>query len=61
MLSETTKPRSKRELIKRINSLRNIELEIIEPVNRQNSTNLRSEVSRFAGSKDVSVVLIKER
>ena len=61
MLSETTKPRSKSELIKRINSLRNIELEIIEPVNRQNSTNLRSEVSRFAGSKDVSVVLIKER
>ena len=61
MLSETTKPRSKSELIKRINSLRNIELEIIEPVNRQNSTNLRSEVSRFAGSKDVSVVLIKQR
>ena len=61
MLSETTKPRSKSELIKCINSLRNIELEIIEPVNRQNSTNLRSEVSRFAGSKDVSVVLIKER
>ena len=57
----TTKPRGKSELIKRINSLRNIEVEIIEPVNRQNSTNLRSDVSRFAGSKDVSVVLIKQR
>jgi hypothetical protein len=61
MLSETTKPRSKSELIKRINNLRNIEMEIIEPVNRGNSINLRSEVSRFAGSKDVSVVLIKQR
>ena len=61
MLSETTKPRSKSDLIKRINSLRNIELEIIEPVNRANSTNLRNEVSKFAGSKDVSVVLIKQR
>jgi len=48
-------------LIKRINNLRNIEMEIIEPVNRGNSTNLRSEVSRFAGSKEVSVVLIRQR
>ena len=61
MLGQITKPRTKAELIKRINSLRNIEMEIIEPVNRGNSTNLRSEVSRFAGSKDVSVVLIKQR
>ena len=57
----TTKPRGKSELIKCINSLRNIEVEIIEPVNRQNSTNLRSDVIKFAGSKDVSVVLIKQR
>ena len=28
---------------------------------RGNSTNLRSEVSRFAGSKEVSVILIKQR
>ena len=57
----TTKPRGESELIKCINSLRNIEVEIIEPVNRQNSTNLRSDVIKFAGSKDVSVVLIKQR
>ena len=57
----TTKPRGKSELIKRINGLRNIEVEIIEPINRQNSTNLRSDVIKFAGSKDVSVVLIKQR
>ena len=61
MLSQITKPRTKAELINRINSFHNIEMEIIEPVTRENSTNLRSEVSRFAGSKDVSVVLIKER
>ena len=61
MLSQITKPRTKAELIKRINSFHNIEMEIIESVNRGNSTNLRSEVSRFAGSKDVSVVLIKQR
>jgi hypothetical protein len=54
-------PKTKNELVKQINSLGQVEIRVIEPVDKKNTGLVKSEIDRFVGNgqKDVSVVFIK--
>lgn len=56
-------PKTKNELVKQINSLGQVEIRVIEPVDKKNTGLVKSEIERFVGNgqKDVSVVFIKGR
>ena len=49
MLSEMNIPKTKQDLIKSINKLKNIQIKIVEPISRREINNVRSEVDRFMG------------
>ena len=49
MLSEMNSPKTKQDLIKSINKLKNIQIKIVEPISRREINNVRSEVDRFMG------------
>ena len=54
-------PKTKNELVKQINSLGQVEIRVVEPVDKKNTGLVKSEIDRFVGNgqKDVSVVFIK--
>lgn len=54
-------PKTKNELVKQINSLGQVEIRVIEPVDKKNTALVKSEIERFLGNgrRGVSVVLIK--
>ena len=56
-------PKAKNELVKQINSLGQVEIRVIEPVDKKNTGLVKSEIERFVGNgqKDVSVVFIKNK
>jgi len=56
-------PKTKNELVKQINSLGQVEIRVIEPVDKKNTGLVKSEIVRFVGNgqKDVSVVFIKNK
>ena len=61
MLSEMNIPKNKNELIKRLNSLKNIQIKIIEPITRKENNNVRGEVDRFVGNDTISIIMIKSK
>lgn len=61
MLSEMNIPKNKNELIKRLNSLKNIQIKIIEPITRKEINNVRGEVDRFVGNDTISIIMIKSK
>lgn len=56
-------PRTKNELVKQLNSLGQLDIKVLEPVERKDLGQVRSEIDRFIGTgrKEISVVLIKEK
>ena len=56
-------PKTKNELVKQINSLGQVEIRVIEPVDKKNTGLVKSEIERFVGNgqKDVPVVFIKNK
>jgi hypothetical protein len=56
-------PKTKSELTRQINSLGQVEIRVIEPVNKKNTVQVKSEIERFVGNgqEDVSVVFIKNK
>jgi len=56
-------PKTKNELVKQLNSLGQVDIKVLEPVERKDLGQVRSEIDRFIGTgkKGLSVVLIKER
>ncbi len=56
-------PRTKNELVKQLNSLGQVDIKVLEPVERKDLGQVRSEIDRFIGTgrKEISVVLIKEK
>lgn len=56
-------PKTKNELVKQINSLGQVEIRVIEPVDKKNTGLVKSEIERFVGNgqKDVTAVLIKNK
>lgn len=56
-------PKTKNELVKQLNSLGQVEIKVLEPVERKDLGQVRSEIDRFIGTgrKEISVVLIKEK
>ena len=61
MLSEMNIPKNKNELIKRLNSLKNIQIKIIEQITRKEINNVRGEVDRFVGNDTISIIMIKSK
>jgi hypothetical protein len=55
-------PKTKSELVRQINSLGQIEIRVIEPVDKKNLGLVMSEIGRFMGNgtKSVSVILISK-
>jgi len=56
-------PRTKNELVKQLNTLGQVDIKVLEPVERKDLGQVRSEIDRFIGTgrKEISVVLIKEK
>ena len=56
-------PKTKNELVKQLNSLGQVDIKVLEPVERKDLGQVRTEIDRFIGTgkKGLSVVLIKER
>ena len=56
-------PKTKNELVKQLNSLGQVDIKVLEPVERKDLGQVRSEIDRFIGTgkMGLSVVLIKER
>ena len=61
MLSEMNIPKTKQDLIKSINKLKNIQIKIVEPISRKEINNVRSEVDRFMGNETISIIMIKSK
>ena len=59
MINEVNTPKTKMDLIKRLNSLKNIKFKIIEPISRKEINNVRSEVDRYMGNETISIIMIK--
>ena len=56
-------PKTKSELVKSINGLGQVEINILEPIDKSNVGFVKSEIDRFVGNgkNDVSVVFIKKK
>ena len=56
-------PKTKSELVKSINGLGQVDINILEPIDKTNVGFVKSEIDRFVGNgkNDVSVVFIKKR
>lgn len=54
-------PKTKNELVKQLNSLGQVEFKVLEPVERKDLGQVRSEIDRFIGTgkKGLSIILIK--
>jgi hypothetical protein len=61
MLSEMNIPKTKQDLIKRLNTLKNIQIKIVEPITRKEINNVRGEVDRFVGNDSISIIMIKSK
>ena len=61
MINEVNTPKTKMDLIKRLNSLKNIKFKIIEPITRREINTVRTEVDRFMGNETISVIMIKDK
>lgn len=56
-------PKTKSELATQINSLGQVEINVLEPIDKKNVGLVKFEIERFVGNgqRDVSVVFIKSR
>ena len=56
-------PKTKSELVKSINGLGQVDINVYEPVEKNNVGFVKSEIDRFVGNgkKKVSVILIREK
>lgn len=56
-------PKTKSELARQINSLGQVEINVLEPIDKKNVELVKSEIDRClnGGQKSLSVILIKER
>ena len=53
MLSEMNIPKTKQDLIKRLNTLKNIKIKIVEPITRKEINTVRGEVDKFVGNDSI--------
>ena len=61
MLSEMNFPKTKQDLIKRLNTLKNIKIKIVEPITRKEINTVRGEVDKFIGNDSISIIMIKSK
>ena len=56
-------PKTKSELVKSINGLGQVEINVLEPIDKSNVGFVKSEIDRFVGNgkNEVSVVFIKKK
>ena len=56
-------PKTKSELVKSINGLGQVDINILEPIDKSNVGFVKSEIDRFVGNgkNEVSVVFIKKK
>ena len=54
-------PKTKNELVKQLNSLGQVDIKVLEPVERKDLGQVRSEIDRFIGTgkKGVSVIILR--
>ena len=56
-------PKTKSELVKSINGLGQVDINVLEPIDKSNVGFVKSEIDRFVGNgkNELSVVLIKKK
>jgi hypothetical protein len=56
-------PKTKSELVRQINSLGQIEIRVLEPIDKKNIGLAKLEIERFVGNgqREVSIVFIKKK
>ena len=56
-------PKTKSELIKSINGLGQVDINVLEPIDKSNVGFVKSEIDRFVGNgkNEVSIVFIKKK
>jgi hypothetical protein len=56
-------PKTKSELVKSINGLGQVDINVLEPIDKSNVGFVKSEIDRFVGNgkNEVSVVFIKKK
>jgi hypothetical protein len=56
-------PKTKNELVKQLNSLGQVDIKVLEPVERKDLGQVRSEIDRFIGTgqNGTSIVMIKKK
>jgi len=56
-------PKTKSELVKSINGLGQVDINVLEPIDKSNVGLVKSEIDRFVGNgkNEVSVVFIKKK
>lgn len=56
-------PKTKSELVKSINGLGQVDINVLEPIDKSNVGFVKSEIDRFVGNgkREVSVVFIKKK
>jgi len=56
-------PKTKSELVKSINGLGQVDINVLEPIDKSNVGFVKSEIDRFVGNgkNEVSIVFIKKR
>jgi len=58
-LSEVKIPKTKSDLVKRINSINRLDFKVIDGVRRDNVYNTKGEIERYVGSDEVTIILLK--
>ena len=61
ILSQTIKPKNKKDLIKTINTMKNVDFEVWEDVRQRDMNKLNTEMMKFIGPKEGSIVVFKKR
>jgi len=58
-LSEIKTPKTKSDLVKRINSINRLDFKVIDGVRRDNVYNTKGEIERYLGKDEVTIILLK--
>lgn len=61
ILGKVSQPRSKRELVNRLNELGNIDFKMFEDVDRKELSKVVSDIGRFIQNKEVTVIVVKSK
>jgi predicted site-specific integrase-resolvase len=61
ILGKVSQPKQKSDLIKRFQQLRNVQFTVIEDVTKSQMGSVKTEIEKYIGSKEATIIVLKER